>query len=162
MVLVHTPMREIDFQALEQRKTSEHIEPPIKNQTSSDEKRFFLHYGYEDDVLIEGWDADTDWHVAAVVAAAFFISVLFEFVRCSRHRLMIHGASQTKYKSWTIHVISSIMYGIQAAIGIILILLICTFHLWICVGIAAGLAVGCLCFSLSTVQVTFNVHQRYP
>lgn len=121
--------------------------------------RSFLHDGYETNVLFHGWDATDDWLVGGTMTAVFFIAFVFEFVRCSRNRLLIRRISQKR--QWKFHVLTSILYGIQAVIGILIVLLISTFHVWICASVAAGLTLGCLCFSVTSVSLSFNVNQEH-
>ena len=134
-----------------------------ENQTCIDAggHKLFLHSGYENGILFYGWDAATDWQFAGTIAAAFFMAFLFEFVRCSRNRYLIKRISFGQKRQWTFHVFTSALYGIQAVVGIAVILLIGTFHLWICLSVAAGLALGCLCFSVTSVSFTFNISQEH-
>jgi hypothetical protein len=136
-------------------------EVPDNSTSSSSCDTTFLHSGYQNGILVYGWNATTDWQFAGTMAAAFFIAFVFEFVRCTRNRYLIKKVSLCQKRQWTLHVFTTILYGIQSLIGICLLLMINTFHVWICLSIVTGLALGCLCFSVTSVSFTLNLGQEH-
>ena len=115
---------------------------------------------FESAILLPGWRVETEWQVAGSLAAAFLVSLMFEFLRCSRNRLLISRISVGSRRQWPFHLVSAFMYGLQALVGVLLLLLISSGNAWLCAAVVIGLATGCLCFSVTSVSFSFNLNQQ--
>lgn len=135
--------------------------------------RMYFHIGFEKDLLIAGWDVDTEIKMIGTVAAVFLLALVFEWIKFYRIRYSqlaaivpavvrnrglgtANGSSQSSGDSsrsrWLSlpRLIESLLYAVQVAISFTLMLLVMTFNVWILLGTVFGMMTGYALFASSS------------
>lgn len=135
--------------------------------------KMFWHIGYERNLLVFGWDAESDGKMVAAVAVVFFLALMYEGVKF--YRIKYSHMSLAMQRRQTVsarndsdsesvvsrfpvsQVIESLIYGCQVAISFTLMLFVMTFNIWLMLSAVLGMMLGYCLFSTSSRLMTGTV-----
>lgn len=126
--------------------------------------KMFWHVGYERNLLVFGWDADTDGKMVLAVLVVFLLAVAYEGIKFSRIKYSHLSASSQRRpisaradsdsesvasRLPVSNMIESLIYGCQVAVSFTLMLFVMTFNIWIMLSAIVGMMLGYCLFSSS-------------
>ena len=147
------------------------VEQPVVVSGNSDSDhmmgmKMFFHTGYEKNIVIYGWDADTAGKMIGTVIAVFVLALLYEGIKFYRIKYSQLSAvtrsglrsapgrsdsdSETTSRRIPVsHLIESLMYAVQVALSFTLMLFVMTFNVWIILSAVFGMMIGYALFASS-------------
>lgn len=124
--------------------------------------RMYFHVGFDKNILVWGWDADSTGKMIGTIIAIIAIGVLYEWIKFIRMKITqavisrrtpstSDPISSEDESSWLTgflpHLLQTILYGLQVAISFTLMLFAMTFNVWIFLAVISGMALGYLLFA---------------
>ena len=128
--------------------------------------KMFWHMGYEQNMLIFGWNADTDGKMVAAVVVVLALAVVYEGTKFYRikysglraaraGRQPVSGRSDADSdvdvgrRFPVAKLTESLLYGVQVAISFTLMLIVMTFNVWLMLAAVVGMTLGYALFASS-------------
>ena len=135
--------------------------------------KMFFHIGYDHDILIYGWDANSTGRMIGTFIAVFLLAIGYEYIKFLRILLAQDFRSRScpsgvlppvdgeaaasdipEHPSWfkknLPHILQSLLYCFQVGVSFILMLLVMTFNIWIFLAVIFGMASGYFLFASAT------------
>ena len=132
--------------------------------------KMYFHFGYDMNILFQGWDATSTGKLIGTVIAVFLMGVSYEYVKffrillaqdflkqsCSNHSApesvdslgeVVDPQTPSWFRRNIPHMTQSLLYFVQVTISFLLMLFAMTYNVWIFLAIVFGLATGYFFFA---------------